>query len=89
MRSGGIQTAVLSGVKEQRGQVGGFVETLDTADENQVVATGVCGFVGDFKGGAAIREDRGATGACLPGQAGEAVGGPGGEAIGKVLLAAR
>jgi endonuclease III len=76
-------------MEEQRGDSGGFAEAFDTADEDGVVATGVGSFVGHFEGGAAAGEDRGAAGAGLPGEAGKAVGRPGGEAVGEVFLLGR
>ena len=46
----------------------------------------VRGFVGDFEAGAAGGKERRAAGTGLPGQAGEAVDGPGGKAVGEILL---
>lgn len=76
----------MAGVEEQRGECRRFAEFLDTTDKDEMVATGMGGFVGDFEGRAAIREDRRAAGTRLPRQADETVGGPGGEAIGQILL---
>ncbi len=75
-------------MKEQRGEVDAFAETLDAADENGVVAGDMHGFVGHFECRATAREDRGAAQAGLPGEADEAVGRPGSEAVGDVLLIA-
>ncbi len=76
-------------MEEQGREFGCFGEAFDTADENGVVAAGMDCFVGDFEGGAAIGEYRGAADAGLPGQAGEAVGRPGGKAVGNLQLLQR
>ena len=78
--------AVLAGVEEKRREVRGFAEFFDTANEDGVVTGQVRGFVGDFEAGAAGGKERHAAGTGLPRQAGEAVDGPGGEAVGQILL---
>ncbi len=76
-------------MKEQRGKIGGFGKAFDAADEDGVIPAGMGGFVGHFEAGAATGENRGTATAGLPGQTREAVGRPGGEAIGKVFLLGR
>lgn len=83
------QLPVLAGVEQQRGEVRGFAEAFDLADEDGVVTAGMGSLVGHFEHRAAAGEDRGAAGAGLPGQADETVGRPGGEAVGEVHLRCR
>ena len=86
MQSAFRQCPVLASVKEQRSEVDPLAEAFDPADENGVIAAGMGGFVGDFKGGTASGKNRCAADTGLPGQAGKAVGRPGGEAVGEFLL---
>ena len=78
--------AIAAAEVEQGGAVGGFGEAFDAANENGMVAGQVGGFVRHFEASAGTGQQRCAAQAGLPGQAGEAVGRPGGEAVGKFLL---